>query len=275
MPAARRSSLPCPALLLATLAGCSHTPVTNRTQFNLIPESIMLPLGKSSYADMLSTAKLEKGTRDAETLKTVGQRISTVANQDGYKWKYSLIEDDETINAWCLPGGKIAFYTGILPVLRNEAGMAFVMGHEVGHATAHHGAERLSQQFAVLGGLAGIYLYMDKKTELSDQQKGTILAALGVGATLGVILPFSRAHEKEADVIGLMYMARAGYPPEESIKLWNRMENETGGSSVPAFLSTHPSNEKRKANLKDWMGRANKRYERNKRTENSLGTRWK
>ena len=261
--------------LAVGMAACSKTPVTGRTQFNLIPDSVMIPLGKSSYSDMLSSARVESGSRDADTLKTVGQRIATVANQPKYKWRYSLIQDDETINAWCLPGGKIAFYTGILPVLSNEAGMAFVMGHEVGHATAHHGAERLSQQLAVLGGMAGLYLYMDKKTELSDEQKGTILAALGVGATLGVILPFSRAHEKEADVIGLMYMARAGYPPEESVKLWDRMDKLAGGSSLPTFLSTHPSNENRQANLRDWMSRAKKRYARHKRNDDTLSVRWK
>ena len=259
----------------ALLAGaCSKVPVTGRRQFNLVPDDVMLPLGKSAYAEMLSDVTVVRTGDDAETLKAVGKRIAAVANQPKYKWRTSLIDDDETINAWCLPGGKIAFYSGILPVVRNEAGMAFVMGHEVGHAVAHHAAERMSQQLAVLGGLGALYLYMDHRTELSDEQKGLILAALGVGAQVGVILPFSRKHEKEADLIGLMYMARAGYPPGQAIKVWDRMEAATGGSSVPAFLSTHPSDETRKANLRDWLPRARKRYQRNKLDRDTTARLW-
>lgn len=254
--------------------GCSRSPVTKRNQFNLLPDSVMRPLGESAYKDMLAGADLLNGSTDHATLRKVGKRISRVADKPEYEWQYKLIDEKKTINAWCLPGGKIAFYTGILPVLKNEAGMAFVMGHEVGHATAHHGAVRMSQQLAVFGGLAGLYLYLDKKSEMNAEQKGLLLGALGVGATVGVVLPFSRGHEREADVIGMMYMARAGYPPGESIKVWDRMEKETGGSSVPAFLSTHPSNAKRQENLRDWMSRARKRYERNKLDRDTRVKRW-
>lgn len=265
-------------LLLAlglALTGCSRTPVTKRAQLNLIPDGIMLPLGASSYSQMLDGVSRVKGTEDNQVLKRVGERISTVADEPRYEWQYTLIDDDETINAWCLPGGKIAFYTGVLPVLENEAGMAFVMGHEVGHATAHHGSERLSQQLAVLGGLAGLYLYLDDRTQLSDTQQGVILAALGVGAQVGVILPFSRMHEKEADVIGMMYMAKAGYPPRQSLRVWDRMSEAGGGKKVPAFVSTHPSDERRQDNLRDWLDRAKKRFERNKLDEDTLTTIWK
>ena len=263
--------------LTATLllsAACSKTPVTGRSQFNLLPDSLMIPLGASSYDSMLQGVKLQKGSEDHALLKEVGGRISGVADKPKYKWRYRLIQDDETINAWCLPGGKIAFYTGILPVLQNEAGMAFVMGHEVAHATAHHGAERLSQQLGVLGGLGGLYLYMDDKDQLSDTQKGVLLAALGLGAQVGVVLPFSRLHEKEADTIGMMYMARAGYPPRQALKVWDRMEAEQDGLQLPAFLSTHPSDGARKANLKDWLERARKRYERNQRDHDSTTPLW-
>lgn len=264
------------ALLLACLTmACTRAPVTDRLQYNLIPESVMLPLGKSAYADMLSGQKLEKSGDDFEKLKAVGKRISKVAQRPDFKWRYALIEDKDTINAWCLPGGKIAFYTGILPVLQNEAGMAFVMGHEVGHATARHGAERLSQQLTVLGGLAGLSIYLDRRTEMKEEQRNLLLAALGVGAQVGVLLPFSRKQEKEADVIGMMYMAGAGYPPSEALKVWNRMEEAAGGASLPAFLSTHPSNDQRKGNLKDWVARAEKRYQRNRLSQDTTTALWR
>lgn len=261
--------------LVTGLSACSKTPVTGRTQFNLIPDKLMLPLGASSYDQMLEGVRKVTGDTSNTTLNRVGKRISKVADKPGYDWQYTLVEDDETINAWCLPGGKIAFYTGVLPVVQNEAGMAFVMGHEVGHATAHHGAERLSQQLAVLGGIGGLYLFLNDRTQLNQTQQGVLLAALGVGAQVGVILPFSRMHEKEADVIGMMYMARAGYPPRQSIAVWDRMTEATGGSKVPAFVSTHPSDAKRQANLKDWLDRAKKRFDRNNLGEETTTTLWK
>lgn len=266
-----------PARLLAVaatllLGACTRTPVTNRAQMNLLPDSVMLPMGKSTYKEMLSGQKLAQGTADHDKLKSVGKRISRVANQDKYEWRFALIEDD-TINAWCLPGGKIAFYEGILPVLRNEAGMAFVMGHEVGHATARHASERITQQLAIFGGLTAIYAWVDGKTELTDKQKGVLIAALGVGATVGVQLPFSRKHEKEADIIGMMYMARAGYPPAESIKVWDRMRKQSGGGG-PAFMSTHPSHGQRQENLRDWLPQAKKRYQRNKMNRDTRQAIW-
>jgi predicted Zn-dependent protease len=270
----RRQPSPIASLAcLVMLASCSKVPVTGRSQYNLIPDKLMIPLGKSAYQDTLSSVDVEKTGDDADILKSVGERIAEVTGED-YEWKYTLIDDDETINAWCLPGGKIAFYTGILPVLESEAGMAFVMGHEVGHATAHHGAERLSQQLTALGGLAGLYLYMDKKTDFSDTQKGLLLAAVGVGAEVGVLLPFSRKQEEEADVIGMMYMARAGYPPRQATEVWDRMEAQTGGSTLPAFLSTHPSNENRKENLETWLPKARKKYDGKQRDYDTTVPKW-
>jgi predicted Zn-dependent protease len=254
--------------------GCSKTPVTNRTQYNLIPDSLIRPIGASTYAEMLSGSKIEKESTDAKRLQKVGKRIAKTANQKKYKWRFSLI-DDKTINAWCLPGGKIAFYKGILPVLENEAGMAFVTGHEVGHAVAHHGAERLSQQLTVIGGLTALYMYLDDRTKMREDQRGLLVAALGLGAEVGVLLPFSRRHEKEADIIGMMYMARSGYPPEESIEVWSRMREISGNNAMPAFLSTHPSHRKRKDNLRTWMRNAQKRYQRNRREEDSLHPIWR
>ncbi|MEQ1564014.1 MAG: M48 family metallopeptidase [Myxococcota bacterium] len=262
------------AVVAATFVfACHKVPYTGRLQYNLVPDSIMRGVGKSSYSSTLSGADLQKQGDDHDLLVKVGKKISKVADQPEYEWDFSLIDDDKTVNAWCMPGGYIAFYTGILPVLRNEAGMAFVMGHEVGHATAHHGAERLSQQLTMIGGLAGLELYMANETTLDQKQRVLILGALGIGTELAVLLPFSRAHESEADVIGMMYMSKAGYPPEESIELWERME-KASPASMPVFLSTHPSNDQRKANLKEWMPQAKKKYERNKLTYDTLKATW-
>ncbi len=250
------------AALALGVAACSKVPYTGRRQFNLLPDDLMVGIGKMSYVSSLDGETLEKGTDDTRTVKQVGQAIATASGED-YDWEFKLIDDDDTINAWCLPGGKVAVYSGLLPVVEHEAGLSFVLGHEVGHALAHHGAERLSQQAAALGGLAGLWLYLDRKTELSGEQQAILLAALGVGTRVGVLLPFSRTHEKEADVIGLLTMAGAGYPPEQSLGVWTRMA-DASESSVPTFLSTHPSSEQRQANLNDWMDQAKKRYERNK-----------
>lgn len=272
MSVARRASL-VGGLVALGLVACHTVPYTGRKQFNLIPDSVMRGVGKSSYGSTLSSEKLEKKGPDHDRLVKVGQRIARIADQPKYAWEYSLIEDAETINAWCLPGGYIAFYTGILPVLQNEAGMAFVMGHETAHATAHHGAERLSQQLAMVGGLAGLEIFMANATDLEPAQRAVILGALGIGTELAVLLPFSRTHESEADVIGMMYAADAGYPPQESIALWDRMD-QVASSSIPAFLSTHPSNDKRKANLKEWMPRAQKKYDRHKLQGNTTEVVW-
>ena len=254
------------------VAACQKVPYTGRRQLNLIPSGIMNSVGQSSYAATLSEAHVQKRGEDNETLQRVGGRISKVASEPKFAWEFSLLDEDE-INAWCLPGGYIAFYTGILPVLANESGMAFVMGHEVAHATAHHGSERLSQQLTLLGGLVGLELYLANQTELTPEQRGILLASIGLGAEVGVMLPFSRSHEAEADIIGMMYMAEAGYPPEESKELWDRME-AVSPSTVPAFLSTHPSNDRRKANLQEWMPEARKKYERNKLGGDPLATLW-
>ncbi len=254
-------------MALLTAAGalaiaCAKVPYTGRIQYNIVPDSLMRGIGKSAYKEMLSGVPLKKKGEDSSTLNKVGRKISRVANQPKYDWTFSLIKED-TLNAWALPGGYIGFYTGVLPALKNEAGMAFVMGHEVGHATAHHGAERMTQSLTLLGGLGALEIYMANKTTLKPKDRGLILGALGVGATVGIILPFSRAHEAEADVIGMMYMAKAGYPPAESVKVWDRFEKNSDGMKIPAILSTHPATKRRQANQKEWLPKARKRFLRN------------
>ena len=264
------------ALLLAgaaMAAACAKVPYTGRQQYNLIPDVLMRGIGKSTYGVMIGEAKVKKKGEDNDILQDVGAKISKVADQPKYDWEFTLIDSDE-LNAWCLPGGYIGFYSGILPVLKNEAGMAFVMGHEVAHATAHHGAERLSQQLTLVGGLVGLELFMKDNTALKPKERQVVLGALGVGATVGVLLPFSRMHESEADTIGMMYMASAGYPPDESIKVWNRMDKEKDGVALPAFISTHPSNKNRKENLREWLPKAEKRYARNKLSKDTQVTLW-
>jgi predicted Zn-dependent protease len=254
------------------LMACNKVPYTNRKQVNVIPGGIMNAAGKQTYAATLAEVSVVASGEDHKTLRRVGQRISKVAAQPKFDWQYTLI-DDPTVNAWCLPGGYIGFYSGILPTLKNESGMAFVMGHEVGHAVAKHGAERMSQQVGVIGGLTVIQAWVDGKSKLSPEQKVALFGALGLGAEVGVLLPFSRMHESEADVIGMMYMADAGYPPEESTEVWVRM-GELGGEKPPVFLSTHPSEKQRIANLKKWMPQAKKKYNRNKLPGNLRAPIW-
>ena len=258
-------------LLLASAAG-AKVPFTGRQQFNLIPDALMRQLGQQTYASLLEKEQIQREGPDVTTLSEVGGRISRVAQKPKFAWKTALIRGD-SVNAWCLPGGYIGFYTGILTVLRNEAGMAFVMGHEVGHAVARHGAERMSQRIAVVGGLGGLALLVNGQSKLKKKQKKMVLGALGVGATVGLLLPFSRTHESEADIMGMMYMAKAGYPPQESLKVWNRMAAQTD-AGPPAFLSTHPASKKRKQRLRNWMPRANKRYVRNRLRRDTQVTLW-
>ncbi len=246
--------------LVALWAACRKVPYTGRAQFNLVPNRLMTDLGRSSYASMLADLPVERRGRNHQVLQQVGRRISRAAQKPEYDWQYAMIDSDE-VNAWCLPGGYIGFYTGILPVLESEAGMAFVMGHEVAHATAHHGAERMSQQLALLGGLTGLELLASRATELTQEQRALILGALGVAGQVGVLLPFSRTHESEADVIGMMYMARAGYPPREAARVWQRMA-QLSPNNVPVFLSTHPSHRRRQENLNEWLPQARKKYQR-------------
>lgn len=227
----------------------------------MVPNSQILPMAFQEYDQFLTENKVVTGTADAAMIKNVGQKISAAAERyltangyagylTDYEWEYNLV-DDPAVNAWCMPGGKIVFYTGILPITQGEAGVAAVMGHEVAHALANHGQQRMSAgQLQQLGAVAGnVALSNDPKNQSIFNQ------AYGIGSQLGVMLPFSRSHETEADRIGLTLMAIAGYDPIVGAQLWERMSAQ-GGEAPAEILSTHPSNETRIANIKEWAPEA-------------------
>ena len=248
--------------------GCSSVPVTGRKQLSIIPASEMNTLAVTSYTETLASSKLSTNAEQTAMIKRVGERISKAVEQymnernlssviSGFQWEFNLIDDPGTVNAWCMPGGKVAFYTGILPICQNDAGVAVVMGHEIAHAVANHGGERMSQQMVVQMGSTALSTALQQKPE---QTKQLALAAYGVGSQVLGVLPYSRLHESEADNMGLIFMAMAGYDPNEAPKFWERMKVASGGSGSPQFLSTHPSDSKRISDLQAAMSEAMKYY---------------
>jgi len=224
------------------------------------------------YSKVIRESKLSRDPGQVEMVRRVGRRIATAAEEflrdagsgdqrRNYDWEFNVIDNDEVINAWCMPGGKVAVYTGILPISRDEAGLAVVMGHEIAHALANHGNERMSESLLV--GMGGIALSI-ALSEKPRETRNLFMAAFGVGATVGVLLPYSRVHESEADRIGLVLMAKAGYDPRGAIPFWQRM-NEKGGHRPPEFLSTHPAPETRIADLRVYISEALPYYERSRR----------
>jgi predicted Zn-dependent protease len=253
----------CLAVVLAGV-GCQTNPYTGRSQLLMMPASQDIQLGLQAYQQVLADPKIKKSTdpRETEPVQRVAARVIEAAKKSKYAdmaqqfaWEVTVIKDDKTVNAFALPGGKIAVYTGIFPVAKTEAGLAAVMGHEVVHALARHGAERMSQQMAanVASQVAETALGASGASPLLSQGA---MAALGVGTQVGVLLPFSRAHESEADYIGILLAAEAGYDPRESIRLWERMEQASGGKSQLEFLSTHPGHGTRIKQLEKWMAEA-------------------
>ncbi len=257
---------------LLFIVSCSTVPVTGRRQLNLVPESTINSMSFEQYDEVLKGSKLSTDQAATQMLKRVGNRIKDAATKymtdngmagamSGYKWDFNLIDNDSIVNAWCMPGGKVAFYTGILPITKDENGMAVVMGHEVAHAIANHGAERMSQ--GLLAQMGGIALSEALKNKPEETQN-LFMTAYGVGAQVGVLLPYSRLHESEADNMGLIFMAMAGYDPNTAVDFWQRMTNLKQGSAPPEFLSTHPSDEKRIQKIKALIPEAMKYYQQNK-----------
>jgi predicted Zn-dependent protease len=230
------------------LLSCQTVPITGRHQLNLISSHDEIKLGESAYKDVMKKSTQSRDAVSSEIVRRVGQRIAKVANRPDYQWEFNLVEE-KTPNAFCLPGGKVVVYTGILKYTRDENGLAVVIGHETAHALAHHGAERMSQQMMTQIAAEGVALVLgrgDPETMKSIEQ------AFGIGAEYGVLLPFSREHESEADHIGLYLMSEAGYDPRGAVAFWNRMM-KAGGEKPPEFLSTHPSDEHRVRQIETWL----------------------
>lgn len=238
------------------ISGCVTTPETGRSAFIMTSEGQEMQMGEQAYQETLAKEKLSTNERWNAILQRVGSRIATSANKPDYKWEFKLIEST-TANAFCLPGGKVAVYTGILSKCQNEAGLATVLGHEVAHATARHGGQRISTALGAQLGLTAVNALIGGKDSTS---KDLLMAALGLGANVGVMLPFSRSNESEADEIGLIYMARAGYDPREAPRFWDRFGSDGGG--MPAFLSTHPKSSDRKRSLEGQIPKAISLYEK-------------
>ncbi len=254
-------------IIPVVIASCSKVPVTGRKQFRMLPESMILGMSLTAYNDFMASNPAVAST-DSRTQLVVntGTRLKNATvdylRKHGFSkrikqfnWQFNLVENN-TVNAWCMPGGRIVVYSGILPYTENEAGLATVMSHEIAHAVARHGNERMSQQVALaLGGISLAIALQDHP----EETQAIFLSVYGVGGGLGVLI-YSRKHEYEADKIGMVFMALAGYDPAEGIKFWERMAAKQSGASIPQFLSTHPSDENRIKAMKEFLPTANKYY---------------
>lgn len=256
--------------LAAVFGGCSTNAVTGRKQLSIIPASQLQSLSYAQYSQFLGSNKLSTNQEQTAMIKRVGARIQKAVTAymaekgqssklDGFKWEFNLVED-KTLNAWCMPGGKVVFYTGILPVCKDESGVAVVMGHEVAHAIANHGGERMSQGLVVQGLGAGLQVALQEKPALTQQ---LFMQSFNAGSQMG-LLKYSRVHESEADEMGIIFSAMAGYDPREAVAFWQRMSAMSGGQAPPEFMSTHPSHETRISQLNALMPKALQIYEQNK-----------
>lgn len=254
------------AVVLIILA-CSTVPGTGRKQLTLVSDEELVAMSAQEYPKVLESSKLCTNTTIVASVRQVGQRLAVTSEAflreqnlrtDLYRWEFNVIQDDQTANAWCMPGGKIAFYTGILPYTKDENGIAVVMSHEISHALARHSNERISQEIMAQYGAAALSIATQGQ---SPATQSVFRMAYGIGANLGVILPYSRRHESEADVLGLTLMARAGYDPRGAVAFWQRMSQVSGGAQ-PEFLSTHPSAETRIQKIQENLPAAMAEYEK-------------
>ena len=239
------------------LTACSTVPITGRSQLNLIPGPSMLSMSLQQYDQFLKEHKVSSNKEQTATVKRVGARVQDAVERyfaasglqgqlADYKWEFNLV-DDKQVNAWCMPGGKVVVYTGLMPVAKDDAGLAVVMGHEIAHAIAEHGNERMSQ--GLLAQMGGVALSTALSTKTAETQQ-LWMSVYGVGAQYGAILPYGRVQESEADHLGLVFMTMAGYDPNVAISFWERMSAQKGGQAPPEFLSTHPSDATRIANIR-------------------------
>ncbi|SKC60320.1 M48 family metallopeptidase [Ohtaekwangia koreensis] len=252
-----------------TIYACAKVAVTGRSQLSLVSNAEIIPVANQQYDEVLKKGPLSNNAEQTQLVKRVGVRIQKAVEEymamnnasaelADFKWEFNLIDDPKTVNAWCMPGGKVAFYTGIMPICKDETGVAVVMGHEVAHAIANHGRERMSQQMIAQYGLGTISSLMGQNPTAG---KELLMQAIGAGTNVGM-LKFSREHESEADHIGLIFMAMAGYDPAAAPKFWERMTAASGGQEPMEFLSTHPSHSTRINDLQGWVPEAMKYYKK-------------
>jgi predicted Zn-dependent protease len=254
--------------LALLVTGCTKAPLTGRTQLSLIPAGEMLSMSYQQYDTFLQENKVSSDAAATAKVKRVGAKIQGAVESyfaangmagrlDGYRWEFNLVESDQ-VNAWCMPGGKVVFYEGILPICEDETGIAVVMGHEVAHAVAEHGNERMSQGLLAQGGLMVLAKALEEKPAETQQ---LWMTAFGLGAQMGVLLPFSRTQESEGDHLGLIFMAMAGYDPSAAVSFWERMAAE-GGGKPPEFMSTHPSDATRIRKINEHLPEAMSYYKK-------------
>jgi predicted Zn-dependent protease len=248
---------------------CSSVAVTGRRQLSLVSNAEIIPMANQQYAEVIKKGPLSTNQEQTQMVRRVGVNIQKaveeyMANKKlsselaGFSWEFNLIDDPKMVNAWCMPGGKVAFYTGIMPICKDETGVAVVMGHEVAHAIANHGRERMSQQMLAQYGLGTLSAVLGQNPTAG---KDLLMQAVGAGAGVGM-LKFSREHESEADRMGLIFMSMAGYDPNAAPQFWERMSGGSGGSEPPEFMSTHPSHSTRIKDLKGWIPEAMKYYKK-------------
>jgi predicted Zn-dependent protease len=254
-------------LITTIICSCAKVPVTGRRQLSLISNAEIIPMAAAQYREVIAKGPLSTDQEQTALVRRVGTRIQKAVEKymaekgwsselDGFAWEFNLIDDPKTVNAWCMPGGKVAFYTAIMPICKDESGVAVVMGHEVAHAIANHGRERMSQGLAQQLGISTLGAAMGQNPGLTSQ---IFMQAVGYGSQVGM-LKFSRTHESEADEIGLIFMAIAGYDPREAPKFWERMSSGSKGEKPPEWLSTHPSDQTRIDDLNKEMPKALKYY---------------
>lgn len=250
----------CCALLLSA---CATVPITGRSQLSLVSSDTILPMSFSNYDEFIASHTVVQGTPEAAKVKVVGTKVRQAVERyfsqhglmsrlNGYDWEFNLVDDKE-VNAWCMPGGKVVVYIGILPVTKDETGLAVVMGHEIAHAVAGHGEERMSQGLLAQFGGAALGAALASKPK---ETQSLYMTAFGLGAQVGVLLPYSRVQETEADHLGLIFMAMAGYDPNEAVAFWQRMAAGKQGAGPPEFLSTHPADATRIADIQRFLPQA-------------------